>query len=81
VASRLLRIMVAMVVMIAVVAMRNLARLCRLLHRHSHDLAVAHAPLGDDVFAEVLDVIRFASQYSDLQAGVLVEMDVQRCER
>jgi hypothetical protein len=53
----------------------------RLIERHAHDLAVTHAPLGDDMLAEMLHVIGLASKNSDLEAGVMVEMDVQRGER
>ena len=46
----------AMVMRLAVMAVRGSVRHGRELHRHAHDLAVAHAALGDDMLAELLHV-------------------------
>src|SRR6187200_753393 len=72
---------VAVRMMMSVVTVRNFARLGRLAHRHAHDLAVAYAALGDHVLAQMLDVVGLASEHGDLEAGVVVEMHVQRGKR
>ena len=67
--------------MTAIVAVRRLMHLAEPLERHAHDLAVTHAALGDDMLAEMLHVISLSLQHRDLEAGVMVEMHVQRGER
>lgn len=53
----------------------------RRLGRHAHELAVTHPALGDDVLAEMLDVIAFPSEHRHFEAGVMIEMHMQRGER
>src|SRR4051812_31125538 len=48
----------------------------RRLDRHHHDLAVAHAALGDDVIGECLDLAAHAFQHGHLKAAFLVDMHV-----
>ena len=60
---------------------RGSVRHGRELHRHAHDLAVAHAALGDDMLAELLQVLRPALEHRHFEAGVMIEMHVQRSKR
>ena len=47
------------------------------LGRNDVQLAVAHAALADRVVGQLLHRLGRAAQHRDLQAGVVVEMDVQ----
>jgi hypothetical protein len=49
---------------------RIMLRRGRELHRHAHDLAVAHAALGDDMLAKLLHVGGLALEHRDLEAGI-----------
>src|SRR6478752_377849 len=46
--------------------------------RHHHDMAVAHAALGDDVVGECLHLAATPLQHRDLETGIVVDMHVQR---
>ena len=56
-------------------------RLLALARRDHHDAAVAHAAFGDDVVGEMPDLAGVAAQRRHLHAIVVVEMDVQGCQR
>ncbi len=49
--------------------------------RDHHHTSITHATLRDDVVGEMLDLGSIALQRRHLHAIVVVEMDVQRCER
>src|SRR5437868_7085084 len=49
-----------------------------LLDRHHHDMAVAYAALGDDAVGERLHLAAAPLQHRDLEAGIVVDMHMQR---
>ena len=67
-----------MVMGLAVMAVRGSVRRGRELHRHAHDLAVAHAALGDHMIGKWLHIVGLAPEHGHLQAGLMVEMHMQR---
>jgi hypothetical protein len=46
--------------------------------RGVHHMAVAHAPLGDDVISEFLHIRAASLEHSDLHAVLMVEVHVER---
>ena len=70
-----------MVMMIVIFTVQNFARFSLRIDRHAHDLSVTYAALSDDMLAELLHVVSLTLEHRDLEAGVMIEMDVQRSER
>ena len=69
-------IVILVMAMTMMMHLRDLALRARRVGRHTHELAVPDATLGDDMLAEMLHVIARAPQHRHFETGVVIEMNM-----